>query len=153
MLLLSVSQKTTRNNILPYKIERNVFFVGVFKCPETLVTCSFRRIKRMKTLSRAGLARVASWGPDRFRRMFMSVMTEFLDVGFTKMKKKVLYDKYISVDALLGSRSNERSLIIVFFSPTFLEYASLAEFQSGSSLERAPSPQRRKALGTTLENI
>ena len=34
---------------------------------------------------------------DRFLRMFMSVITEFLDVGFTKMKKKVLYDKYIFV--------------------------------------------------------
>ena len=61
----------------------------------------------------------------------MSVMKEFLDVGFTKMKKEVLYDKYISVDALFESRSYERSLIILFFSPTFLEYASLSE--SGSS--------------------
>ena len=69
----------------------------------------------MKTLSRAGLARVASWGSDRFVRMFMSVMTEFLDVGFTKMKKKVLYDKYTSVDALFESRSYERSLIIFSF--------------------------------------
>ena len=34
----------------------------------------FRPIERMKTLSRAGLARVASWGSDRFVRMFMSAM-------------------------------------------------------------------------------
>ena len=61
----------------------------------------------------------------------MSVMTEFLDFGFAKMKKKVLYDKYISVDALFEWRSYERSLIILFFSPTFLEYASLAESESG----------------------
>ena len=61
----------------------------------------------------------------------MSVMTEFLDFCFAKMKKKVLYDKYISVDALFEWRSYERSLIILFFSPTFLEYASLAESESG----------------------
>ena len=48
-------------------------------------------------------------------------MTEFLDVGFTEMKKKVLYGKYISVDALFESRSYNRSLIILFFFPTFLE--------------------------------
>ena len=65
--------------------------------------------------------------------MFMSVMKEFLDVGFTAMKKKVLYDKYISADALFESRSYERSLIILFFSPVFLENASLAESESGSS--------------------
>ena len=50
------------------------------------------------------------------------------------MKKKVLYDKYIPVDALFDSCSYERSLIILFFYTTFLEYASLAESQSGSSL-------------------
>ena len=46
-------------------------------CPETIVSCSFRPIERMKTLSRAGLARVASWGSDRFVHMFMSVMQNF----------------------------------------------------------------------------
>ena len=86
----------------------------------------------MKTISRAGLARVASWGSGRFLRMFMSVKTEFLDVGFTNMKKKVLYDKYISVDALFESCSYERSLIIIFFSHTLLDYASLAGSESVS---------------------
>ena len=57
-------------------------------------------------------------------------MTKFLDVGFTKMKINVLYDKYISADALLESHSYERSLIIFFFFPTLLEYASLAESES-----------------------
>ena len=61
-------------------------------------------------------------------------MTEFLDVGFIKMKKNVPYDKCISADALFESRSYERSLIIFFFFPTFLEYALLAESESGSSL-------------------
>ena len=85
----------------------------------------------MKTISRAGLARVASWGSDWFLRMFMSFMTEFLDVGFTNMKKKVLHDKYISVDALFESRSCERSLIIFFiFSYIFRERL---ESESGSS--------------------
>ena len=111
----------------------------------------------MKTLSRAGLARVASWGSDRFLRLFMSVMTEFLDVGFTKMTKKVLYDKYISVDALYESRSYERSLIIFFFSTPFLGNASLPESESGSSFflrrgENALSLAEKKALGTSLEN-
>ena len=46
--------------------------------------------------------------------MFTSVMTEFLDVGFTKMKKNVLYDKCISAGALFESRSYKRSLIIFF---------------------------------------
>ena len=104
--------------------ETSLLWRDLSDCPETIVSCSFRPIERMKTLSRAGLARVASWGSDRFVRMFMSVMTEFLDVGFTKMKKKVLYDKYISVDALFDSCSYERSLIILFFCTTFLEYAS-----------------------------
>ena len=58
-------------------------------------------------------------------------MTEFLDVGFTNMKKKVLHDKYISVDALFESRSCERSLIIFFiFSYIFRERL---ESESGSS--------------------
>ena len=51
-----------------------------------------------------------------------------------KMRKNVLYDKCVSADALFQSRSNERSLIIFFFFPTFLEYALLAESESGSSL-------------------
>ena len=79
----------------------------------------------MKTLSRAGLAGVASWGSNGFRRMFMSVMTEFLDVGFTKIKKKVLYDSMCSN----GAHVND----LLFFSPTFLEYALLAESDSVSS--------------------
>ena len=58
-------------------------------------------------------------------------MTEFLDVGFTNMKKKVLHDKYISMDALFESRSCERSLIIFFiFSYIFREGL---ESESGSS--------------------
>ena len=61
-------------------------------------------------------------------------MTKFLDVDFTKMKNNVLYNKCISADALFESRSNERSLIIFFFFPTFLENALLAESESGSSL-------------------
>ena len=51
-----------------------------------------------------------------------------------KMRKNVLYDKCVSADALFQSRSNERSLIIFFFFPTFLENALLAESESGSSL-------------------
>ena len=124
----------------------------------------------MKTISCAGLARVASWGSDWLLRMFMSFMTEFLDVGFTNMKKKVLHDKYISVDALFESRSCERSLIFFFlFSPTFLENASSLsrglhsiirdcskkkrEYSTSlpgfySAEERTPSPRRREALGT-----
>ena len=62
----------------------------------------------------------------------MSVMKEVLHVGFTKMKKKVLCDNCISADALFESCSYERSLIILFFSPTFLGNASLAESESGS---------------------
>ena len=64
----------------------------------------------MKTISCAGLARVASWGSNWFLRMFMSFMTEILDVGFTDIKKKVLHDKYISVDALFESRAHVNDL-------------------------------------------
>ena len=74
------------------------------------------------------LVRVAFWGLERFLGMFTSVMTEFnsgvLDVGFTKMRKKVSYDNCISAHAPFESRPYERSLIIFFFFPTFLEYAS-----------------------------
>ena len=49
------------------------------------------------------------------------------------MKKKVMFGKYNSVEALFESRSYERSLIILFFSPTFLEYASFAQSESGPS--------------------
>ena len=63
--------------------------------------------------------------------MFMSFMTEFLDVGFTNMKKKVLHDKYISVDALFESRSYERSLNIFFLFYYILR--ERLEPESGSS--------------------
>ena len=46
--------------------------------------------------------------------MSTCVIKEFLDVGFTKMKKNVLYDKCISAHALFESRSYERSLISFF---------------------------------------
>ena len=46
----------------------------------------------------------------------LHVVTEFLDVGLTKMKKKkVLYNKCISVGVLFESCSYERSLVICFF--------------------------------------
>ena len=71
--------------------------------------------------------------------MFTSVMTEFLDVGFTKTRnKKVLYSKCISVEVPFESRSYERSLFF-FFPVTFLEYASLAESESVSSQEKSPT--------------
>ena len=68
--------------------------------------------------------------------MFTPVMTKFLDVALTKMKKKLLYKKFVSVQVLFESRLYERSLAI-FFS-TFLEHASLVESESVSSQEESP---------------
>ena len=64
------------------------------------------------------LVRVATSGSDIdwFLCMFTSVRTEFLDVGFTMMKKKkVLYNKCISVKVLFESCSFERSLVTFVF--------------------------------------
>ena len=53
-----------------------------------------------------------NWGSDWFLCMVTSVKTEFRDVGFTKKKKKVLYNKCISVEVPFESHSYERSLVI-----------------------------------------
>ena len=60
-------------------------------------------------------------------------MIEFRDAGFTKMKKKkVLYNKCISVE-VLSNRGHMDDLWLLFFLLAFLEYASLAESESVSS--------------------
>ena len=56
--------------------ETSLLWRDLSDCPEAIVSCSFRPIEKMKTLSRAGLARVASWGSDWFLRMFMSVIKD-----------------------------------------------------------------------------
>lgn len=57
---------------------------------------------------------IFSSGSHWFLWMFTSVMTKFLDVALTKMKKKLLYKKFVSVEVLFESRLYERPLAIFF---------------------------------------